>query len=1008
MPRTLLSILFCPLLVGFLASMGCATAIPSEKGYMRSLDGMWRFKIERKSDRTGRESFRSRLQPPTTPYKPEPFERLDYKEDPAWHDVTVPGNWEMAGDSPATYNQPDDAIGLYRLWFDVPAAWAGRIVKINFDGVQNAAEVFLNGQPVNVDEPSWGRNNYHESGFTAFQADLTAAVRFGDRNLLAVRVTKNTKSVDLDTGDYFLLAGIYRTVTLFSVPATYISDYAVHTKLTSGSSEAELHVLVNVTSPTAAARISMQLEGHPAMEAALDSHGHAKLVQKVDNPKLWSAEHPNLHQLSLDLKNGSRRLEHVSQRIGLREVSIRNGIFMVNNVPVKLAGMCRHEHYATLGSALNDEAWRKDIMLMKAANVNAIRTSHYPYASRFYDLCDELGMYVADEMAACWCPTTSASLAPAFAQRAREMVRRDKIHPCVIIWAVGNENKPGKNNKVAADEIRKLDPTIPRLVSWRDVEEAGVELDDRHYTPPDEIRKANSEPRRSTIPITYLENPNSWEIRNGADYGCTDRWAAVIDRTWREVLNAEHVPGTFHWEWADRAIVDKSPIKLYDYFPRTGINLVKVKGICDAFRNPRAWYYHIKMTYAPIVVNLTPQLIDESVVVNVTNHYSFTDLSELKTTWRLLKGRDELRSGTAVASLAPRSTGQIKLALPVDALADADALRLAFDSPNGTNVATYQLRLKPEPDNKPQLSDAPSPDIAFPRLTLTAVKFPNNDIGWRYALRRPASLTNISVERTDGTSSTIDERSLNSLPLSEVQTVEADVQISDGSTTNIVGDLRVSHDSGHLAYEVNWSGAKADIQELGWAFLMPESSDHFSWHRQAYWSYYPEDHIGRSEGTATPDSADIDVTKVTRPDAFDFNSTKFDCDWATLTRQDGSGIGVTFSADDRHHCRAGTLEDGSRVLFVNKQCSPPRDISSNIVKDYYLELEPGSRISGSFKVGAIPELKRDAVFRSRDRTEVLRIPPCRSVAVINVENTIAAEEAPMVAKLEIKDGAGLP
>src|SRR6202034_418252 len=138
---------------------------------------------------------------------------------------------------------------------------------------------------------------------------------------------------------------------------------------------------------------------------------------------------PNLYALDFDLRDGSGQVvERIHNRIGLRSVTIERGVLLVNNVPVKLTGMCRHESYPTLGSALNEEIWRKDITLMKAANVNAIRTSHYPYGAGFYDLCDELGMYVVDEMAACMTPTDSDEMTPAFKQHARELVRRDKNH----------------------------------------------------------------------------------------------------------------------------------------------------------------------------------------------------------------------------------------------------------------------------------------------------------------------------------------------------------------------------------------------------------------------------------------------------------------------------------------------------------------------------------------------------------------------------------------------------
>ena len=218
---------------------------------------------------------------------------------------------------------------------------------------------------------------------------------------------------------------------------------------------------------------------------------------QVDHPKLWSAEHPNLYNLSIDLKDESGNVtEHITKRIGIREVSIKDGVLLVNNMPVKLAGMCRHEHWATLGCKLGARSMkRKDIELMKAANINAIRTSHYPYGSGFYDLCDEMGMYVADEMAGCWVRTNTDDLTPAFQQHAREFVERDKNHPSVIIWAIGNENQPGKNNKIAAQEIRKIDPTRPRLVSIQPASNADVELDDQHYVLPSQIAKDQADPR---------------------------------------------------------------------------------------------------------------------------------------------------------------------------------------------------------------------------------------------------------------------------------------------------------------------------------------------------------------------------------------------------------------------------------------------------------------------------------------------------------------------------------
>jgi beta-galactosidase/beta-glucuronidase len=949
-----LSLSFLASLTVILIPIAHATVIPSDPEHVVGLDGTWRFKLEQAGDVPKHGSIGGKAPAIVTPPHAEPFERLDYKEDESWHDLRVPSNWEMAGHSPATFNQPDNAIGLYRLWFDIPASWRGRVVKINFDGVQNGAEVFVNGQPVDVNESSWGRRNYHEGGWDAFQADLTPVAKFGEKNLLAIRVTKNTRSVDMDTGDYFFLGGVHRTVTLFSVPQTHVDDLTVRTHLLD-QGRATVHVRL-ANSGTARVRASMQLEGLQAVEGEVAGTSQIELFQTAENARLWSAEHPNLYRLSIDLKDASgQSIEHIERRIGIREVAIQSGRLLVNRVPVKLTGMCRHEIYPTLGTALNEEIWRKELELMKAVNVNAVRTSHYPYGAKFYDLCDELGLYVADEMAACWTPTDTDELTPAFAQRARELVRRDKNHPCVIIWAIGNENRPGKNQIVAAEEIRRLDDSRPRLTSWHN-EQARVEIEDAHYTPPAQIAAAERDPRRKTIPKSYLENPNIWEARNGADFGCLDRWAAVIDRTWREVWQDDHVIGSFLWEWQDRAVADQCKTKLYDFDPATGIQFVKVKGLTDGFRNPRPDYYHVKMAYAPIKLEPRFSVNGDTLTLHATNRYSFTDLSELKTTWRLLRAAGEVASGTTQLGLAPLTRGDPKLQLPAGAMADANTLRLDFDAADGRNVVTYQFRLKPEGDTAPPVDPNDLSNVTVPRLNLVAVTFPNNAIGWRTANRRPARLVNISIQRPRGamTSTPIDEAALYATSLADVRAMDADVVFADDAQAKLAGHVRADFVAGRFSYRINWLGERTDVQELGWRFTLQHSMDHLSWHRKAYWSYYPPTHIGRPAGTATPDSADVPITKMTRPDTFDFVSTKYDCDWASLTDTDGHGLCVRFAPEARHHCRGGILPNGGGYeLIVNTQCSPPRDLSSSVVPDYYLTLQKEAQVETSFTVAKL-------------------------------------------------------
>src|SRR5688572_20633613 len=680
-----------------------ATVIPAEKEHVMSLDGTWRFKLEQAEgkDASPGEPWNKKL-PVKYPETFEPFHQSDYKEEKGWVDIKVPGNWEMAGHSPATYNQPDNGSRFYRHTFDVPNDWEGRIVKINFDGVQNGAEIWLNGKPVKVDTPSWGRENYHEGGWTAFQVDLTPHVKFGEKNLLALRVTKNTKSADLDSGDYFFLGGVHRPVTLFAVPKTHVADLKVETRLLEDG-KAEVKAMVTVVGGPA----SVSIEGFDAPRAAMiDTAGTMTVAQVVEKPRLWSAEFPDLYTMALSLKGADGSTQRVEQRIGIREVTINDAVLLINGKPVKFAGMCRHDHSPHEGTATTPEIWREDIELMKAANVNAIRTSHYPYGKGFYDLCDELGMYVVDELPYCWTLTNDKEMEPAFLQRARETIARDKNHPCVILWAVGNENKEGENLQSVADLVKELDATRPRAVSWFGGAMYKTELSDSHYTRPENIEKAGVRAREVGRPHIYLENPNNWEVRLGADPGAWERWGPVLQRCWDVVTKHDTIPGTFLWEWQDRAVADKHPTKLYYFFPETGINLLKIKGIVDGFRNPRPWYYDVKMIYSPIRFGERLLVVDDKASFEVENRYSFTDLSHLKAKWQLLRDGKLIGDGDAKLSLAPLSKGKVEFSLNArDAAARGDALRIDLTHPAGHHVVGHQFELK-KSEPKSQLGDA--------------------------------------------------------------------------------------------------------------------------------------------------------------------------------------------------------------------------------------------------------------------------------------------------------------
>ncbi len=948
----------------FLNLLNSTTVIPSDTNYVISLNGTWRFYFERSNYDLGT--------PPNVvlPDASQPFQRLDYIESPGWTNLAVPGNWEMAGLSPATYYSPDDTCGLYRHWIQIPQSWQGRRVYLSMEGVLDGAEIWLNGQPVTVSEPSWNIANYHESGWTGFQVDLTAAANFGTSNLLAVRVIKSTPSDDLDTGDYFVLGGIYRPVTLYSVPQTNLADVQVQTHLLPGNS-AQVNVTVDVNAGNASTPVAMIFNGSEVDVAP--TNGRAVFSQIVVQPQLWSSEFPNLYPLMVQLKDGNGQVtETFTNRIGIREVTITNGVMYLNGAPIKFAGICTHDSSPTVGSAVDTNFWRNDLLLMKSANINAIRTTHYPFNSAFYDLCDELGMYVADELPYCWCDneTPDPTMQPAFEQRARETIRRDRNHPSVVIWAIGNENAAGTNLQVVADLVHSQDTTRPRLVSRFNATQYNVELSDAHYPSIGNMQSDAGNAQSTGHPFIFTENPNTWDERLGADAGMWEDWGICMQRVWNTCLQYATLPGTFPFEWADRAVQDPNSnasytqyqstgVQLLYFFPATGIHLLKMKGVVDSFRNPRPEFYELQMIYSPVQVSNSLSVTSGQLSFPVQNRYRFTDLSYLTTVWQLERDGVTIASGTTNLSLAPLTSGNFQISVPTNALHYADTFRLDFIHPNGNDVFAYQFALTGGVPGSGMTTNLTS--LPIPTLNLITRSNYSNPLYWTECQRFPASLTNLVLTPVNATN------------LAQLQSFTATV-IGGTNGQQTLGNVSAQFTNNTFSYTLNWTGATWEIQEAGWAFAMPSNYNHFSWNRNSRWTVYPPYAIGRTTGTATPDSTNIDATDMTLSNSFDFNSTKFGCNWASLTTAAGNGIRLAFSTQT-FQCKGGPAVNGGYALIANQEVSAANDLSSSVVPDLYFKLASGNVLQGSFTVGSNTNLSTNGVSGLNDPVSVIVPPP---------------------------------
>lgn len=443
-----------------------------EASRMVSLNGTWKFKFVE-----------------DVPQAPLDFFNEGY-DVTAWDDIKVPSCWEMQGYGypiytnttyPFPYRPPyicrDNPVGSYVRTFTVPQEWKGGRVILHFGGVYSGHQVWVNGKEV----------GYSEDSCLPSEFDITDLVKEGD-NTLAVRVFKWTDGSYLEDADHWRMSGIHREVLLLYQPQVAICDFGVRTKLDSDYKNAALWVrpviamdpdadvrnwnVVGRLYDPSGAKVGDDMkitaaEIYHEKYPQRDNVHYPLLEQKVENPLLWTAETPHLYTLVLSLYDAEGALvEARSTKVGFREVKISGQQFLVNGVPVKLYGVNRHDHSEYGGKSVTREEMEADIRLMKQFNFNSIRTCHYPNDPYIYDLCDKYGLYVMDEAnlethGVGGQISNEPTWVSSFMERATRMVIRDRNHPSVVFWSLGNESGVGPNHAAMAGWIEDYDPTRP-------------------------------------------------------------------------------------------------------------------------------------------------------------------------------------------------------------------------------------------------------------------------------------------------------------------------------------------------------------------------------------------------------------------------------------------------------------------------------------------------------------------------------------------------------------------
>jgi len=480
-----------------------------------------------------------------------------------WDEIKVPSVWQTEGYGHIIYRNIPQALhpydpprvpdslnptGAYRRTFQVPDDWDGREIFLHFDGVKAAAFVWVNGRYAGYDQGSMTPAEYR----------ITEHVKPGE-NTVAVLVPRWSDGSYVEDQDMWRFSGIYRSVYLFATPAVHIRDFTVVTDLDAEYRDADLIVTPELIHYGGGAT-----SGHEVRAELFDADGDAvtsfggdsfPLRQTISNPKKWSAEKPHLYTLALSLIGPDGAvLEVLSNRVGFREIEVKDKQVMLNGSPINFMGVNRHEHSPDTGRTMTLELMRKDVELMKQFNVNSVRLSHYPNDPRWYDLADEYGLYLVDEAnLECHYGLYISDLpewTPAFLDRWERMIERDKNHPSVLIWSTGNECGSGRSHFSMADSGRTLDPT--RLLyhqnnrsgpKVREGYASFADIDGPRYPTPARLR-ATAE--RTGLPIVMGEYAHAMENSLGH-----------FDQYWDLIHEYPALQGGFIWDWVDQGLREK-------------------------------------------------------------------------------------------------------------------------------------------------------------------------------------------------------------------------------------------------------------------------------------------------------------------------------------------------------------------------------------------------------------------------------------------------------------------
>ncbi len=589
-------------------------------------------------------------------------------DDSDWDTIPVPSVWQMHGYGTPQYSNvnypfpvdppyvPEHPVGTYRHTFTVPESWGDRRIRLTFDGVCSAFTVWLNGSEI----------GFSKGSHMPAEFDITDLLE-PDLNTLAVQVHQWSDASYVEDQDMWRFNGIFRDVWLAAIPEHHVHDISARPMFDEDVQSARLEVEVTLRGSAELDATLLDPDGVEVATIPLEPVNDVRRGHfEVDSPRLWSAETPNRYTLLVRNRGKDGTLREVQrQTVGFRTVEIHDQQLWVNGVSIKIQGVNRHDDHPDFGYAVPIDAMERDVLLMKQHNVNTVRTSHYPNDTRFYELCDRYGLYVIDETdmethgfapVGDWSQLSDdPAWEPTYLDRVQRMYERDKNHPSIIIWSLGNESGYGRNQDAMYAWLKEVDPTRPIHFETqldRESPSAATDMLSTMYPTVAEVIRQGQKDE----PKPYFLCEYAHAMGNGP---------GSLKEYWEAIRASNRLIGGCVWEWSDHGIrqFTDDGVEYFAYggdfgdYPNDGTFCID--GLTSPDREPHPSLIELKKVYEPIAL----ELVDASEgSIRLTNRRSFTDLCDLALRWDLSRNGTVVASGTLDATdLGPGESREIAI-----------------------------------------------------------------------------------------------------------------------------------------------------------------------------------------------------------------------------------------------------------------------------------------------------------------------------------------------------------